>query len=189
MILTMRQFEFIITNSKSVIYDWFAFFIVLLNTIAVGSALFFKTVSFWLLITGATALALGLLFLIVFFIKRSSRIRRLLFMGNMLSLGLYWMNSHIFWLGLILIVTAMLYTIAQRKFAITVTKEWISYPTFPPLIIQWNELNGVLLKDGILTIDFRNDKLIQHEITEMVNEQDFNEFCNGRLRSANEAGS
>ena len=188
MILTMRQFEFIISNSKSVIYDWFAFFIVLLNSIAVGSALFLKKVSSWQLITGITAIVPGVLFIIIFFSKRNSQFRSFFFIGNMMFLGIFWINSHIVWLGLILIITALLYRIAQRKLAIVITDERISYPTFPPLVIQWNELNDILLKDGILTIDFINDKLIQHEITEIINEQDFNDFCTGRLKTAVEAG-
>jgi hypothetical protein len=39
----------------------------------------------------------------------------------------------------------------------------------------------VILKDGILTIDFRNDKLIQQEISESINEPEFNEFCRDSL--------
>jgi hypothetical protein len=67
---------------------------------------------------------------------------------------------------------------------VLVKSEGIIYPSFPVKEINWPELQNIILKDGILTIDFRNDKLIQQEIEEDedVNEEDFNEFCKQQLR-------
>jgi len=64
-----------------------------------------------------------------------------------------------------------------------VDRESIVYPSFPKRIILWNELQNIVLKDGILTIDFRNNKLIQQDLDEevTVNEKEFNEFCKQQL--------
>ncbi|MGC4034655.1 MAG: hypothetical protein QM764_01750 [Chitinophagaceae bacterium] len=45
-------------------------------------------------------------------------------------------------------------------------------------------MSNAILKDGILTIDFKNNKIIQAEIDEeyaVVNEKEFNEFCKRQL--------
>ena len=59
----------------------------------------------------------------------------------------------------------------------------IIYPSFPKRIIHWKELSNVILKDGLLTIDFKNNKIIQQSImyADRVNEKEFNEFCKKQL--------
>ena len=56
----------------------------------------------------------------------------------------------------------------------------IVFNTLPKKIYSWADLSNVVLKDGILTVDFKNNKLIQKEIesqTSAKEEQEFNEFC------------
>ena len=51
--------------------------------------------------------------------------------------------------------------------------------------VSWDQLSNVMLKDGLLTIDYRSNKIMQAEIVDlagMINEKDFNEFCSQRLR-------
>ena len=51
-----------------------------------------------------------------------------------------------------------------------------------------NEINNIVLKDGLLTIDLKNNKLIQKEVNDEVlpsDEHDFNEFCRQRLSIKN----
>jgi hypothetical protein len=54
--------------------------------------------------------------------------------------------------------------------------------------IQWSELNNALIKDGILTLDYKNNKLFQAETDDDedneeydVGEDEFNEFCRAQL--------
>jgi hypothetical protein len=56
--------------------------------------------------------------------------------------------------------------------------------SFPKKRYDWSDLTNVVLKDGILTIDFKNNKLVQKEIQSGSNardEQEFNEFCRNML--------
>ena len=52
---------------------------------------------------------------------------------------------------------------------------------------EWNEFTNILLKDGILTMDFRNNKLLQKETDDEDDpdydgsEDEFNEFCGDML--------
>jgi hypothetical protein len=53
--------------------------------------------------------------------------------------------------------------------------------------ISWSELNNVVLKDGLLTIDFKNNKLFQQEVDDQEDddydgsEDEFNAFCHQQL--------
>lgn len=67
---------------------------------------------------------------------------------------------------------------------VSILNEKIIYPSFPKKKIAWSELNNIVLKDGLLTIDFRNNKFIQQPVDETktaVNEQEFNDFCRQQL--------
>jgi hypothetical protein len=76
----------------------------------------------------------------------------------------------------------------QAKFPreIAFDEEEIVVNSLPKKYYSWQDLNNVVIKDGILTIDFKNNKLIQKEIesdTSAREEQEFNEFCVGRLNA------
>ncbi|MGQ0738707.1 MAG: hypothetical protein ACT4OJ_06570 [Bacteroidota bacterium] len=77
-----------------------------------------------------------------------------------------------------------LFRVSDRELKIIILQESIFYPSFPVKKISWTSLNNCLLKDGLLTIDFRNNKIIQQAIDESktsVNEKEFNEFCRQQL--------
>lgn len=74
-----------------------------------------------------------------------------------------------------------LYKISTLPKVLIVNVNGIQYPSFPIRKIHWQELNTTLLKDGLVTIDFKSDKIIQQFIDETktnVIEQEFNDFCN-----------
>ncbi len=57
--------------------------------------------------------------------------------------------------------------------------------SLPRKSYPWSELTNVILKDCILTIDFKNNQLIQKETEEDTTEQEereFNEFCKKNLK-------
>jgi multisubunit Na+/H+ antiporter MnhB subunit len=51
---------------------------------------------------------------------------------------------------------------------------------------DWSAFNNVVLKDGLLTLDFKNNRLLQKEVADDdeeddADEEEFNAFCRGRL--------
>jgi hypothetical protein len=63
-------------------------------------------------------------------------------------------------------------------------KEGATFNTFPFKHHVWEEIANVILKDNILTIDFKNNKIFQKETETEVTptvEAEFNEFCNLNL--------
>jgi hypothetical protein len=70
----------------------------------------------------------------------------------------------------------------QVKFSqeIGFSPEEISINTVPRKVIKWNEVSNVLIKDSMITIDQKNNKLMQKEIEGYVTkdiENEFNEFA------------
>ncbi|HKG67554.1 MAG TPA: hypothetical protein VKA92_01705, partial [Segetibacter sp.] len=52
----------------------------------------------------------------------------------------------------------------------------------------WNEINNALIKDGLITIDLKNNKLFQKEIDGHVSadiEKEFNDFCKQHIHAIN----
>lgn len=58
--------------------------------------------------------------------------------------------------------------------------EEIVFNSFPKQRYLWDAVNNVVLKDGLLTIDLKNNKIIQKEVNDPVSadiEAEFNKFC------------
>ncbi len=55
---------------------------------------------------------------------------------------------------------------------------------FKTMIFPWAQMDNVILKDNLLTIDFKTNKIIQVEIlpnSRMVDETEFNLFCKEQM--------
>jgi hypothetical protein len=83
-----------------------------------------------------------------------------------------------------LLLFILLDFIAHKKLVVDVTDKRIVVPFVLQRTVDWDEVNNVILKDGLLTIDFKNNKLFQQLILnsdEDINEKEFNEFCHQQL--------
>lgn len=95
-----------------------------------------------------------------------------------------WVNMEYWWIALFCFLLGTLYQIAKRPMLVSILKEKIIYPSFPKKKITWPELNNIILKDGLLTINFKNNKFIQQFVDEtktVIDEQEFNDFCRQQL--------
>ena len=85
------------------------------------------------------------------------------------------------WLALSLLLFAFLGFFANRRSLIRFDHNGMSYPSFPPKQIKWEEVNFVILKDGILTIEMKNNRVLQFTLSEdqaeKLDEPVFNNFC------------
>lgn len=62
--------------------------------------------------------------------------------------------------------------------------EEIAFNSFPRKTIFWKDVTNVVLKDGLLTIDLKNNTLIQKQVNDPVEKQiedEFNHFCKEQL--------
>lgn len=102
-----------------------------------------------------------------------------------LFIMLAWLNGEVYWMAAIVLILDLLHTAATMKKQVFVSKSCILYPSVPQKKILWSALNNVILKDGLLTIDFSNNKIIQQMVDEntlAVNEPEFNDFCRQQLK-------
>ena len=99
------------------------------------------------------------------------------------AVGWYFQPDGI-WISLIYLIASVLEKQAKFQEEIAFDAEEIVINSFPKKKFSWNELNNVVLKDGLLTVDFKNNKLIQKEVDSEVNPQveaEFNHFAKSHL--------
>jgi hypothetical protein len=95
-----------------------------------------------------------------------------------------------FWIPAVaVIVVTIFYSFSKKQKIVYVNSLEIIFPSFPKKKIQWKDLNNMILKDDLVTIDFKNNKLIQAEVANGendydVDEKEFNDFCKEQLRAA-----
>ncbi len=53
--------------------------------------------------------------------------------------------------------------------------------TFSSKEYDWALFNQVMVKDGLLSLDFKNNKVLQLELTGTVEEEHFNTFCTQKI--------
>jgi hypothetical protein len=93
-------------------------------------------------------------------------------------------------IGILIIISGLIEKIILQKREFGFSKNIIQENGIFGKTINWGELNRVILKDDILTIDYKNNKLIQvHTDTEdnddyEVGADEFNAYCQNRLGEA-----
>ena len=90
------------------------------------------------------------------------------------------------WMATLFAIAALLER--QVKFAqeMGVDDNGITFNTLPQKEYEWKDINNLLLKEGILTVDYKNNKLFQQEIQSEVSpdlEKEFNRYCQVKLAS------
>lgn len=184
----MQHFEFILPNEKKKLYKRFALLLFILSAIAVVINHFSGGIYPPQHGGICFSIALFLIFCQFLLVIGNNADRYIIpFIAGSLAISLYWYFYGPWWVGLLYLMLTVLYLPAQRKLQVEIDQQQITYPSFPKQIIRWDELNNLILKDGLLTIDFMNDKIIQQypELkTNPVNEQEFNEFCQQQLMSS-----
>jgi hypothetical protein len=179
----MQKFKLELNNEKVKSYDRFTVFIFLLNAAAIAGSLYAMYGSAGNNKIGFISLILLLLSIFTYILAPIKKNKDILFLTAAGGVFLYWVFTGYWWIGLIMLSLFGLYLVSKRKLIVNVEPDKIIYPAFPKRTITWDELNNVILKDGLLTIDFKNDKLIQATVRNTeTNEKDFNDFCNLQLK-------
>jgi hypothetical protein len=94
-----------------------------------------------------------------------------------------WMDMNNYLMGVLLMVLWIFYMFATRKQIISFSKQDIKKRYFPMRKYSWDEVDNALVKDDILTIDFKNNKIIQAEVESPVNQEEFNAFASKQIAS------
>jgi hypothetical protein len=98
----------------------------------------------------------------------------------------WFMNAQTMWLSIIFLIAAILEKPVKVQPEYAFDDDSIVYNSFPQKNYPWNEVQNVVLKDGMLTIDFKNNKIVQRSVNDEVSKQvvtEFNDYCKGRLNA------
>ena len=95
--------------------------------------------------------------------------------------AIIWLYFGNFWMGIMLLAFGFIGFVANKKPIIIFTEEGIEYPSFPVKKYAWADVAQVIWKDDILTIDMKDNKLLQFNIerdfAEKFDSNGFNAFC------------
>ncbi|HXB33659.1 MAG TPA: hypothetical protein VNV35_09565 [Puia sp.] len=91
------------------------------------------------------------------------------------------------WLGIVFLILAFLEHQAKRPLEIGFDRDRVVINTLIRRRHDWSVFNNVLLREGLLTLDFKNNRLLQKEVADDdeddddVDEEEFNAYCQDRL--------
>ena len=102
--------------------------------------------------------------------------------------GLLWLHmSGMEWLIIPFAILALLEHQIKFPMEIGFSEGRIVFNTIFRKKYNWSQLSNVMLKDGLLTMDFRNNRILQREIDDDeeeddASEEEFNLFCREQLK-------
>ena len=87
----------------------------------------------------------------------------------------------------IFLIAALFERQVKFPYEIAVDPNGIVINTFPKKYISWSAIQNMMIKDDFITIDFKNNALIQRQINEPVTEaisEEFNSFCKEHIQKS-----
>jgi Zn-dependent protease with chaperone function len=100
--------------------------------------------------------------------------------------GLFWIGMPFLqWMIIPFFILGFLEVQAKRPLEIAFYSDGLVINSFFKKKIPWKALQSVVLKDDLLTLDFRNNKLFQKEILDdgdsNASDDEFNDYCHSKL--------
>jgi hypothetical protein len=122
--------------------------------------------------------------------KRKDRGIRVRYRYLLILAAIGWIGMTSFpWIGLLFFLVAFLENQTKRPLEIGFDTDCIVINTLFSQRYYWSAFNNIVLKDGLLTLDFKNNRLMQKEIADDEDEDDadeeeFNTWCREQLARA-----
>jgi hypothetical protein len=182
------QYFFTLKDNNQKTYNLFTWFLFFLHFIA--AALFaLRTTNDNIKLSMYILLGFYIICGIVYFFCR--KYKKALETFSLIMALLYANFWFIYVSGIAVIIFAAVYlfaTLVQGKKTTVLFSENGVHLTgiFKTIIYPWQKMDNVILKDSLLTIDFKSNKLIQAEIidvSEVIDEINFNLFCSEKLQA------
>ncbi len=112
---------------------------------------------------------------------KEMQFRTWLFVAGILWIGMPFLQ----WMLVPFFILALLEIQAKYPLEIGFCQESVVINSLFKKKIPWSELQSVIIKDGLLTLDFRNNKLFQKEVLDDDEpdalEDEFNDYCRSKL--------
>jgi hypothetical protein len=176
----MKQFELLLKNEKKKSYQRITWLIIISNIallILLSIKGFFSKGE-----VIAIVIMIGLAVFIPLYVKsKDVKIETSIIFIILMTV---WISTGYWWVAIINLVFEIFQIAALRNLIVKVNPDTVIYPSFPQRQIDWKELSNLILKDGLLTIDFKNNKIIQQYVDQKsltIEEKEFNDFCRQQL--------
>jgi hypothetical protein len=140
--------------------------------------------SYILLVIGAV-IAGGIAYNLFFHPKdKPVRYKNFLFLA-----GIAWLAMPFFsWACLLFFLLAFLEYQAKRPLEVGFAADEVVINSLMKRRFGWNQFNNIVLKDDLLTLDFRNNRIFQKQTVEdddpEADEDEFNQYCKQQLAKA-----
>lgn len=95
-----------------------------------------------------------------------------------------YLKMNFWWAAAAMALVLLLYLFAIQVPVLHISANGIKLSILGKRFLKWEQLHNLVLKDGLVTIDLKNNKLIQQYLDESsmpVNEKEFNDFCKKQL--------
>lgn len=176
----MKQFELVLKNEKEESYKRISIFLLILNLVGILFITYLKDFKSWAPVIIA-AVAVFAAFISFYFRNKNEKA---ILTGVFLLLSVGWIIAGYWIIGVLNILFMILHIAALQKPIVTINERQVIYPSFPKKKIDWQNLSNLIIKDGLLTIDFKNNRIIQQQIADIsstIDEKEFNDFCRQQL--------
>lgn len=116
----------------------------------------------------------------------SGKGREMRFRNWLFAIGLFWLGMPAFqWMFIPFVLFALLETQAKYPLEIGFHAGGVVFNSLFKKKYPWASLQSVILKEGLLTLDFKDNTLIQKEVLDDedpdAEEDEFNEYCRSKL--------
>jgi hypothetical protein len=176
--MLMQQFEITLKNEKLKFYKLIALLLVLLN---LAVYIFFITADLHFYEAAAALLLSGLY--LIYLLYAAKKNKSVFFINGIIFFILAgsWVALQNYLMAFACVILGILYHLSLQKLQFVINGNFVKKMNYPQKTYSWEMLTNVMLRDNILTIDLKNNKLIQIEIENNINEIQFNEFVNQQL--------
>jgi uncharacterized membrane protein YobD (UPF0266 family) len=183
----MMKYRFTLKDNKEKPYRLFSWFLFFMHLVAAG-VFALKATTY---LERLSLIILLVFYVAIYIVYSFCRNRGKAFETFSLILSLLYIN---FWFkhvsviaGIIAVVVCLFIALVHvKKTTVLFSDEGVHLTrVFKTVVFPWIAMENVILKDGLLTIDFKTNRIIQLEIAETniaVDETEFNLFCTGLLK-------
>ena len=130
--------------------------------------------------------SVAVIYFIIYYLHKKKQFPPVILELPIYLFALLWFFANAYWMALLVFIFGSFAILSKQKVLVLVNEDDILYKSFPNRTFKWAGLNNIILKDGLLTIDFKNNKIIQQPIEETnIDETAFNHFCQHQLQTTN----
>ena len=180
------EYRFTLKDNNEKAYSTFVWFLFFMHIVAAGVfALSVKDSNVKL----SVYILLGfyaVISIIYFLLRKRKKSLETFSLIMALLYGNFWLK-HVGVVGMLIFAVVFLFviTVQGKKTTVSFSEKGVELTRlFKTIIYPWQQMDNVILKDNLLTIDFISNKIIQAETvenTETADEINFNVFCTEQI--------